>query len=377
MDHTVYLASCPDYTPDTLRQAVDDAFDALSFSDLVFPGAKVLVKPNLLMKSKPDDAVITHPNVVAAVAEKIKELGGMVTIADSPGGLYNPTVLKNIYAASGYTEMANKYGVTLNLDCSYQDFTVPNGKRSKLFSVITPVLQADLIVDIAKLKSHCMTGMSGTVKNIFGVVPGLMKPELHCRFPDKAHFGEMLADLCQAVAPSICFVDAVTAMEGNGPSGGKPRFVGTLAAGTNPFAVDVVCAHLMAMDPSRIFMLRSGMERGICPEHLSQVKVLGTPLSDLAVPDFLAPESKPTNFLNHVPKILRPLATKITTPIPKIRERDCIGCGKCAESCPQHTIAINQHKARIAYRECIRCYCCHEMCPVQAIDIKRFRLFNL
>lgn len=377
MEQTVFLTSCPDYSPASLRRAVDQAFDTLAFSKLVFPGAKVLVKPNLLMKSKPDAAIITHPNVVAAVAGKIQELGGVVTIADSPGGLYHPTVLKNVYAASGYTEMAKEHGFTLNFDCSYADLAVPNGKRSKLFPVITPALQTDLIVDIAKLKSHCMTGMSGTVKNMFGVVPGLMKPELHCRFPDKAHFGEMLADLCEALAPKICFVDAVTAMEGNGPSGGTPRFVGALIAGANPFAVDVVCAHVMAMDPSRIFMLRSGMQRGICPENIDQITLLGTPLADLAVPDFLAPESKPTNFLTHVPKFLRPLATKITTPIPKIRERDCIGCGKCAESCPQHTIALEQHKAHIAYRECIRCYCCHEMCPVQAIDIKRFRLFNL
>ena len=51
--------------------------------------------------------------------------------------------------------------------------------------------------------------------------------------------------------------------------------------------------------------------------------------------------------------------------------RDCIGCGKCAESCPQHTIAIEQRKARIAYRECIRCYCCHELCPHQAVALRK------
>ena len=178
-------------------------------------------------------------------------------------------------------------------------------------------------------------------------------------------------------APQISLVDGIMAMEGNGPSGGNSRFVGAVIAGKNPFAVDVVCARLMAMEPADIFMLRSGMERGICPKTIEEIDLLGELLDSLIVPDFLPPESKSGDFITRLPKFLRPLASKIATPIPKIRERDCIGCGKCAESCPQHTIAILQRKAKITYRECIRCYCCHEMCPAKAIDIKRFPLFNM
>ena len=80
---------------------------------------------------------------------------------------------------------------------------------------------------------------------------------------------------------------------------------------------------------------------------------------------------------DYVPKFLRPAAKKILTPIPKIRESDCVGCGRCAQSCPQHTIQIVKHVAKINYQDCIRCYCCHEMCPERAIDIKRFSLFKL
>ena len=375
--NSVYLGACPDYEPEHLKAVVETAFASLGLSELIFPGAKVIIKPNLVMKSKPAAAIITHPNLVAAVADKIQELGGVVTIAESPGGLYNPSAMKSTYAACGYEEMAKQHGIALNLDCSYRVLEVPRGKRSKLFHVITPILDADLIVDIAKLKSHCMTGMSAAVKNMFGVVPGLMKPELHCRFPDKDAFGEMLADLCEAICPQISLVDGIIAMEGNGPSGGNPRFVGAVIAGKNPFAVDVVCARLMAMEPADIFMLRSGMERGICPKTVEEIDLLGELLDSLIVPDFLPPESKSGDFITRLPKFLRPLASKIATPIPKIRERDCIGCGKCAESCPQHTIAILQRKAKITYKECIRCYCCHEMCPAKAIDIKRFPLFNM
>ena len=222
-----------------------------------------------------------------------------------------------------------------------------------------------------------MTGMSGAVKNMFGVVPGLMKPELHCRFPDKKEFSEMLVDLCEAVRPHIAIMDAVMGMEGNGPSGGKPRFIGTLIGGINPYAVDMVCASIISLKPSDIFMLASAMERGLCPKTVEEIEILGSPLSNTVISDFLPPQSKSSDFIQYLPSFLRPLAAKIATPVPKIRTGKCIGCGKCAESCPQHTIEIKHKKAYIIYDNCIRCYCCHEMCPEHIIDIKRLALFNL
>ena len=373
----VFLTSCPSYEFPVLQAAVERAADALGLERYIRPGMQVLLKPNLLMKARPDRAVVTHPLVTAAIGVYLQRLGASIMIADSPGGIYSPAVLKGIYAACGYEDVAREHGFTLNTDCSYRPLETPNGRRSKVFQVISPALDADLIVDIAKLKSHCMTGLSGAVKNLFGVVPGLMKPELHCRFPDKEHFGEMLADLCEAIAPRIAFVDAVTAMEGNGPSGGKPRQVGLLAASTSPFPLDVACAAIAGMDPMEIPMLRSGQERGLCPARAEELEILGEPLDAFLVPDFLQPESQPSDFLQKVPRIFRPLAVKICTPFPKIRAKDCIGCAKCQESCPQHTIEIRDRKAFILSHDCIRCYCCHEMCPVQAIDIKRFSLFNL
>ena len=181
----VYLAPCTEYQYEPLKQAVDDIFDHLALNRFLFQGANVVIKPNLLMKCNPDTAIITHPLLVAAVGTKVKELGGKVTIAESSGGRYTPSTVKNIYQACGYTNMAQQYGFLLNTDCSYRSLKAPNAIRCKEFQVISPILDADIIIDIGKLKTHCMTGMSGAVKNMFGVVPGLMKPELHCRFPDK------------------------------------------------------------------------------------------------------------------------------------------------------------------------------------------------
>ena len=368
----VYLAPCTEYQYEPLKQAVDDIFDHLALNRFLFQGANVVIKPNLLMKCNPDTAIITHPLLVAAVGTKVKELGGKVTIAESSGGRYTPSTVKNIYQACGYTNMAQQYGFLLNTDCSYRSLKAPNAIRCKEFQVISPILDADIIIDIGKLKTHCMTGMSGAVKNMFGVVPGLMKPELHCRFPDKKEFSEMLVDLCEAVRPHIAIMDAVMGMEGNGPSGGKPRFIGTLI-GVSGFIGQIIFTITFTSTK----MLASAMERGLCPKTVEEIEILGLPLSDTVISDFLPPQSKSSDFIQYLPSFLRPLAAKIATPVPKIRTGKCIGCGKCAESCPQHTIEIKHKKAYIIYDNCIRCYCCHEMCPEHIIDIKRLALFNL
>lgn len=373
----VCLSACRTYDFGEVRSVLCRQFDALEVNGLLFPGCRVVIKPNLVIKSKPEEAVITHPVVVAAAAVELKARGaGSVTVAESPGGPYTPGLLRGIYQAGGYTELAQKYGFALNLDCAYTEFSAPEGRRSRLFTGINPILEADVVVNIAKLKTHGMMGLSAAVKNLFGTVPGLMKPELHCRFPERTAFAEMLVDLCCTLKPQLNLVDGVMAMEGNGPSGGTPRFVGALLASRNPFAADVVCATLIHQTPEQNLILKLGMDRGVCPKNLEEIDLWGADPQALAVADFVQPDTKNVDFLMKVPAFLRPLATKLTTPLPRIRRAECVGCGKCAESCPQHTIQILDGKAEIQYKDCIRCYCCHEMCPKHVIDIKRFRLFK-
>lgn len=373
----IALLECREYRYDLLKKVIDEQFELLGFQKIVKQGCSVVIKPNLVMKTSPETASVTHPLVTAAVGCWCRERGADVIIAESPGGPYTPVLLKSIYHTTGYQQMAEEYNLTLNTDCSYSEVEAPGGVRSKLFHVINPIVQADVVVNIAKLKTHCMTMMSGAVKNMFGSVPGLMKPELHCRFPEKPDFCEMLVDLCELLAPQINVLDGVVAMEGNGPTGGRPRPIGAIVSGANPFAVDVAGARLMAMSPGSVQILQSARKRGLCPQNLEEIQVLGDDLERFVVEDFLQPESKTSNFINRLPGFLRPMAAKIATPLPKIREKDCIGCGKCAESCPQHTISVENRLAKIHYQDCIRCYCCHEMCPERAIDIKRFSLFKL
>lgn len=375
--NTVCVNGAEEYSFELLREILREQLRLLGAEECIRPGVKVVIKPNLVVRAEPDSGAVTHPLVTAAAAACLQELGASVLIAESSGGVYTQAALRSIYTGTGYTEMARQYEVELNYDCSSGELKAPDGLRCKGFTVITPVLEADVVVDICKLKSHCMTGLSGAVKNLFGCVPGLMKPELHCRFPEKPHFGEMLTDLCCAVKPEFCIVDGITAMEGNGPTGGHPRHMGVILSGRNPFAVDVACAELISMKPEEIYMLRSAMERGLSPRSAGELEVLGESLETYIQKDFVQPESKTSNFIEKLPRFLRPLATRLASPAPKIRKEECVGCGKCAESCPQHTIHIEDGKASIDYKGCIRCYCCHEMCPKHVIDIRRLPLFKL
>lgn len=124
-------------------------------------------------------------------------------------------------------------------------------------------------------------------------------------------------------------------------------------------------------------MLRYAAERGLVPQSIDGLELLGDSLESLSVPDFQKAEASSTDFIDRLPRFLRPAAKKLATPYPRIEKKSCVGCGKCAESCPQNTIEIKDHKAEIDYRRCIRCFCCHEMCPKHVIEIRRLRLFNV
>ena len=376
MRNRVWLAQCPDYGQ-SLEEKIEKAFDALQVWDKIRPGMKVVLKPNLVMSSKPEQAIITHPAFTAAVGKCVQKAGGRVIIAESPGGPYTPAAMKAMFRATGYRDMAEACGFTLYTDCKSREVTLPQAKRCRELSVVEPFLDRDYLIDLPKLKTHSMVGFSGAVKNLFGTVPGLQKPELHCRFPEREPFSEMLCDLCHFLGPDLSLMDGIWAMEGNGPTGGQRRDLHVIAGSESPWALDVAAASLVGLEPEKITMLREGHERGYGPLDLSELELVGDPMETLLAPDFLKAEASSTDFIDRLPKFLRPAAKKLATPYPRIDKKRCVGCGKCAESCPQHTISLREGKAVIRYQNCIRCFCCHEMCPKHVVQIKRLGLLRL
>lgn len=372
----VSVVKCDKYDVDRIVEIVEHQFVELEADKpIIKSGDKVVIKPNLVMSRSPEEATTTHPTLIAAIIRAVKKRGGMAIIAESPGGAYTKGALKSIYAKTGMTEVCEREGAELNFDVGTSEIDSDDGKRVKRFEFINPIITADVVISAAKLKTHGQMTYSGAVKNLFGCVPGLKKPEFHYRFPQKEDFAAMIVDICETVKPSISFIDAVVGMEGNGPTGGKPKELDCIIASTNPHAADLVGCALIGFPPEKIPTVNDAIEREICPKSIKDLIILDDGLPEAPI-KIKAPDSVSLDFVANMPGFIKKPINKLFTPHPKIVKSGCVGCGKCAESCPQHTIKIKDGKALIDYSNCIKCFCCHEMCPQKTIKIRRFNIFG-
>lgn len=375
------------YDVELIESVLRSQLARLGISNM-FENKVVAIKPNLVMKKSPEAAATTHPAVLEAMIRILKGSARDIVIAESPGGLYTPQTLSATYKACKITTVAEKYGVRLNFDVSSREVEAPRGKTSKMFSIITPILDADVIVNLAKLKSHALTGYSGAVKNYFGTVPGVTKFEMHARFPDYNDFGSMLVDLCEMHLenkPTFNVLDGVLAMEGNGPTGGEPRKLECLISGANPFAVDTVGARIIGVNG--IIMLDEGARRGLGAERAEDVVLMSDEAVEaFAVDDFKKPDTgggrRGSSLLAKLPTMFGGRLNAWFQPHPVINKKTCVGCGECERSCPAHTIEMRQlsngkRQAFIIDGDCIKCYCCQELCPFKAVKIKKNPIIKL
>lgn len=367
----VKVSPCDEYSKEKIVRIIRDHFSSLGLSSEDFSGKKVAIKPNLVAAKDPTTATTTHPVVIEAVYEVICELGaGEVILAESPGGPYTAVTLSHIYKVTGISEMAERTGLLLNLDTSYRRESFAEGKKLKSFDVITPIAEADVIVNICKLKTHSLTGLSCAVKNLFGVIPGTLKIEMHAAYGKLSDFSEMLVDLNMTLAKTkkiISVCDGIVSMEGNGPTNGTPVHTGMLFSSCSAFALDIAAEKFVGTEGETVY-LDIGAERlGItrtCPDGVLNAAKSTHPLE--------RPDSKAGSLLRNLPNYFGGSLARFLEPKPRVNTDRCIGCGKCMGFCPQKTIEIINKKGRkvahIKEKNCIRCYCCQELCPSAAVD---------
>lgn len=339
-------------------------------------GKNVMIKPNFVRKMKPEEAATTHPSILIPLIRVLRDEGANVLIAESPAGIYSESTLRSIYRVCGVDEAAESAGAKLNFDTSYGSLSAPKGESTKVFNVISAVLQADLMINLSVLKSHGLTTMSAACKNLFGLIPGVQKLEMHARFTEQLPFCNMILDLDEAVSdrvPTFCVCDAIIGMEGNGPTGGTPREIGYILTSENPANLDLVGEHILGMD-GKVEMLREARRRGFCPETFEELSLVGQ-MAPEPVKDFVMPESK-TSMLTFALTFGGGRFKRLFEPRPKIDKTKCIGCGECHRSCPKSTIEMKKGKngkkvAKINDKNCIKCYCCQELCPHGAVKIHK------
>lgn len=378
----VIVKSVQNYEYDAVYASIKEIMIQGELQKLVKDTSKILIKPNMLSKNKPENAVTTNPMILDCVIGVLNEFGALnknITVADSSGGPSNSKILQSNYRVCGFTDITEKHKVNLYTELEGVKVKT-DGILVKEFEIIKPAVESDIIINLPKFKTHVMTGMTGAVKNLFGVVPGLKKAEFHMRFPEKENFSNMIVDLCETIKPEFTIVDGIFGMEGDGPSGGQIRNFGLLIGGTNPYNIDLYISHIMGFKPEELPILSSAIKRGLCSEEFNNDMILGNIELCNPIENFLRPNSYSVDFSDKMPRAIRwatPSIERLLAPKPKINRNICIGCGKCRDICPQHTIEIKDKKAYISRKGCIKCFCCHEMCPEKAIEIKHSIFFNI
>lgn len=367
-NYDVAVVRCKTYDVEAVKPALEEAVNAVNGLDFVKPGMKIIIKPNLVSFKKPDAAATTHPALLEALVEMLLARGADVTIGDSPGGPHSLPLLNRVYAATGM-DRVEKLGAKLNRNMNEKTVDFPEGKVLKNFTYTEYLDEADAIIDFCKLKSHGMLGMSAAVKNLFGTIPGLKKPEVHYKFQNDAEFADMLVDLNEYFKPRLAICDAVVGMEGNGPTAGTPRQIGAIIASKSTYYADVVGAELIGMNIDGLPTLQAAYERGFAPASSKNLRVYGD-IRALTVDDFKAPPVRGSSFMRKG-NVLHFISKAALEHKPTLKKRFCAGCGECARMCPAKAIEMKNKKPHINREKCIRCFCCQEFCPRAAMVAHR------
>ncbi|MDR3640237.1 MAG: DUF362 domain-containing protein [Humidesulfovibrio sp.] len=344
------------------RPAVEKAFT--TFAPKV-RGRKVLVKPNVLRAARPEEAVTTHPAVLRAVVECLRDLGaGDITVGDNPGVMgYGANEAS--FERAGLIEASLGHYKNIGLDAEEVPFSVL-GDTSALsaVSVSRAVLEADVYISLPKFKTHGLTVMTGAVKNSYGILPGAQKARLHKLAGSPERFQEVVVDVFRLRPPDLILVDAVLGMQGNGPASTDLRWVGRLLAGDNAVAVDAVICRLMGLDPALLRLLTKAKDLGLGDFSPEAIMVLGdlVPLEGFRLPPL-------DGGATHRSPGLQQLLENRIAMRPKADPARCTGCGTCVAQCPAQALSVVDGVAVADKDKCIGCFCCQEMCPEKAISL--------
>lgn len=364
------IESCDNYRIDRVINCVQKIFDQLGgISSFVKPGMRVAIKPNLILPKKPDDAATTHPAIVKALAALVQKAGGLVTIIESPGGPYNVSSLKRIYAFTEMDDAANETGAQLNFDLRVEKVNNPDARLVKFPKILKPLIDADLIINAAKLKTHGMMVFSGAVKNMFGSIAGMEKADYHLRFSQYESFADCIIDVFLATKPQLNIIDGIIAMEGDGPGSGVAKHLGVVIGSKSGFAADFAALSLIGVDYRKVPIMKLAEDRHLF--SADNIEIEGVDIPSVKPDSFDVPaigggarKGLVTGIVNLIGKGFRPR--------PEILQDKCKLCGKCAELCPPKIISKSEdNRMTIDYKKCIRCFCCNEFCPEKAVRIKR------
>jgi len=345
-----------EYNYAMLRQAMFEIMD-LTAGSLIQKNSRVVIKPNLLAPAVPEKAVVTHPMVVKAAVEYVLDKGASPVVSDSSAAASFGRILKD----SGIRDAFE------GLKVEFREFktsvAVDVGKPFNEIDIAADAMNADFLINLPKLKTHAQMLLTLGVKNLFGCIVGLKKPEWHFRTGvDREMFATLLVKIYQAVRPSVTVIDGILAMQGQGPGkGGEPRHIGVLMGSCDAVAADIAVCKMLGVAPDGLLTNRIAMGQGPASEEIEIVGELPE-VRDFKFPDIVPLVFGPQKFHGFMRRHLvqRPICDASL----------CKLCGECWKYCPALAIAHDSRKVRFDYEKCIRCYCCLEVCPHGALSAR-------
>jgi uncharacterized protein (DUF362 family)/Pyruvate/2-oxoacid:ferredoxin oxidoreductase delta subunit len=368
----VHLKSCPSYDLDTVRTAVRDILARCEKTQpLLRSGATVLLKPNVVNPQPPDKPICTHPSVVRAVAEVVREAGCEVIVADQPCYAMTRTA-EYALGVPGYVEALRDLPAEMRLlnAGGYDRVAVQQPFHLHEVVVSRLVRQVDVVISLGKCKTHLQTLYTGAVKNMFGAMAPKERLVAHAVGPGRA-LGRAVVDIYSACVPHLALTDAVIGMEGPGPTAGAAHHVGLLAGSLDAVAVDAVIADIIGFRPGEVSPTQYAAQRGLGCGDLARIQVTG---DDPA--DFRTRFVRPPRLHSRMPGVLNRVGRHLVFCRPVVAGEECVGCGGCLQVCPGDAIKITK-RAFIERQACLECYCCIEACPHHAIKVSRSWLSKL
>ena len=361
----VAIVEANGYDRSQIRTAIETGLAQIAeWKSLFEPGVRVFVKVNHLSPpSTPERGIITHPVFTRAVLDLLKDTGASITVGDDIQA-YG----EDGFAVSGFRAMCEEVGVEL-VNLKEKGFVeLPcDGECLKSLHVSRVVHDADVLVNLPKLKTHSLTLFTGGIKNLYGIIPIGRRIQFHGEHNRLEDFSQVLVDIFSVAKPHLTIMDGIDAMEGEGPGSGSVRRLGLILISRDAVSVDAVASRLIGLDPSTVLTTRFAHERGLGVGELASIDVVGGPIDRVSVPDFVLPASGSARLVGRMPRFLMRFLMARLAVRPRVVRPNCVACGACERACPEGAIAVVQGGARIDRGTCIRCMCCHEVCRYDAI----------
>ncbi|OGP65507.1 MAG: hypothetical protein A2169_13405 [Deltaproteobacteria bacterium RBG_13_47_9] len=369
MNSFVSIVKCQNYDEEKVLDSIRQSIGLIGgIETFVKKGNRVLLKPNLLIGRSSEKAVTTHPMIIKGMIQIVREAGGIPFIGDSP----------SIGSLLRTAEKAGVKTVAEELKCPLVEFNKPistprrEERTFKDLEIDQTVMDADVIINLPKWKTHAMMLLTLGVKNLFGCIPGARKALWHLKAgKDRKVFARMLVEIYQLIRPSLTVLDGIVGMEGNGPNSGRPIRLGLILASRDSLNIDQIVCDILGISRESLLTNRMALEKGMGKER---IKVMGEKVEEVRISKFQLPTPSQTDL--NLPDLLRKALSNALASKPIVEAKKCNRCNQCVEICPPKALIRERKDLVFDYGKCIHCFCCLEVCSEGAISIQPGWLLN-